>query len=354
MRGHCAYFLIALLLMSGISWRVHGAAHDVSADQLDAFPPACSERAFHRRSKIALPAAIAGCASPTLDETSPSSVSKLLQRYRTEFFIAVAAVFVQASLIVLLLIERRRRRTAELNANLRLAELSHMNRAAELGEMSAAIAHELGQPIAAILVNAEAATLLLAQQPPQIEAASQAIRDIARDNKNAADVIRRITALYRKTELTTTRIDVNALITEVIRITAREAAHRNVEIALDLEAGVPDIDGDRIQLEQVVLNLLRNAMDAIPDDSALRRVIISTSKDDHRVRISISDSGVGIPKEIEAQIFKPFFTTKDHGIGMGLAISKRIVEAHNGRLDIFSSSLGGAQLAFELPTKEVS
>ena len=286
--------------------------------------------------------------SPPQTETQARIISSL-QQYRPEFFVAVAAVLLQAFLIVLLLIERRRRRTAELNARLRLAELHQVNRVAALGEMSAAIAHELGQPLAAILTNAEAVTLLLAQKPPQIEEAHQALQAIVRDNQRASDVMRRITALYQKNACTPAPINVNALIAEVTHMNAREAAHRNVEVTLDLGAGIPTISGDRIQLQQVVLNLLRNAMDAIPDDSTVRRVIISTRRNDDGVRISVSDSGVGIPEDARAHIFEPFFTTKNQGVGLGLAISKRIVEAHNGRINVFRSPMGGAQLALELP-----
>lgn len=259
-----------------------------------------------------------------------------------------------ASLIVLLLIERRRRRTAELNASLRLAELHQVNRVAALGEMSAAIAHELGQPLAAILTNAEAVSLLLAQKPPQIEEVHRALQAIVRDDQRASEVMRRITELYQKNGCTPAPIDVNALITAVIHMNEREAVYRNVEIVLDLGENIPNIKGDRIQLEQVVLNLLRNAMDAIRADNALRRIVISTRKDDHSVRIAISDSGIGIPADAMTRIFEPFFTTKEAGIGMGLAISKRIIEAHNGRIKVLQSSMGGAQLALELPTVGMS
>lgn len=364
----CILLLIVLLLAPAPSWSARGPVHGTGALTCESRTPFgwSAEQVCRSLASIALPCVIATSfdrplrnrrraarCSPAQAESEPRLVFKL-QQYRAEFFVAVAAIIVQASLIILLLIERRRRRTAELNASLRLTELGQMNRAAALGEMSAAIAHELGQPLAAILTNTQAAMLLITREPPQIEEAHQALRAIVRDNQRASAVMRRITALYRNHAYDSAPIDVNELVTGVAHMNEREATHRNVEVTLDLGANIPSIKGDRIQLEQVVLNLLRNAMDAIPDDRALRRIMISTREDDHSVRVAVSDSGIGIPEDARAQIFEPFFTTKDHGIGMGLAVSKRIVEAHNGRIEVFQSPMGGAQLAIELPTAGMS
>lgn len=294
----------------------------------------------------ALPAVAANAA------TAPRLLPSRWQRYRTRFLVAIAAIVAQTWLIILLLLERRRRRVAELDVRKRMAELGHVNSAAAMGEMSAAIAHELGQPLAAIRANAEAATLLLAQQPPSLEEARRALDDIVRDDERACEVIQRIAALYRKTSgLIATHIDVNALVAEVVRMNLHEAENRAVEIVMNLGANIPSITGDRIQLQQVVFNLLRNAMDAIPAPSTLRRVTVTTTQDGQHVCIAIGDSGIGIPEHTRTRIFDPFFTTKSQGLGMGLAISRRIVEAHNGRLNVMRSPMGGAQLALELPTE---
>lgn len=264
----------------------------------------------------------------------------------------LAALLLQTAAIGVLLVDRRHRLSAEREAGRRLSELAQHNHAASLGELSAAIAHELNQPLGAMLTNAEAALLMLESEPPRIEEAREALRDIARDNGRASAVLRRIGALYRGADVEPSEIDLNALVQEVVRLTAQEAAHRRIDVVLDLNADIPTITGDEVQLRQVVLNLLRNAMDAIPDHAATRRVQLSTELENRHVRIAVSDSGAGIPDHARAHIFEPFYTTKDQGIGMGLAISRRIAEAHNGRLDVSHSRLGGAQLALELPISE--
>lgn len=364
---HCILVLIVLLLAPGPSWSACGLGYatDASAGESRTVFGWSAERVCRSLAPVAPLFVIATsfdrplrsrrrtvrCATAQAEAESPLVFR--LQQYRAEFFIALAAIIVQASLIILLLMERRRRRTAEFNASLHLAELGQMNRAAALGEMSAAIAHELGQPLAAILTNAETAMLLLGQEPPRVEDAHHALHGIVRDNQRATAVMRRITALYRNHAYDLAQIDVNELVTVVARMNEREAAHRNVEMTLDLGTNIPSIKGDRIQLEQVVFNLLRNAMDAIPDERALRRIVISTREDKHCVRVAVSDSGIGIPENARAQVFEPFFSTKNNGIGMGLAVSKRIVEAHDGRIEVFHSPMGGAQLAIELPTAGV-
>jgi len=256
----------------------------------------------------------------------------------------LAVVLLLAALLALFLWERRRRRRTE----------RELESAVATDEMSAAIAHELRQPLAAILSNAEAALMLLERRPPRVDDVRKALHDIIQDDKRATAVIRRIAALYRGSGPVAEKVDFNALVTKVADMIRGEAAERDIELALALDPALPHIHGDRVQLQQVVLNLVRNAMEAVAAGSEFRRVMLTTQTGEGRsIRIAVSDSGIGIPEHARAHIFEPFYTTKRQGTGMGLAVSRRIVEAHGGRLYASRSCLGGAQLALELPiTKE--
>ncbi|MCP4676201.1 MAG: PAS domain S-box protein [Deltaproteobacteria bacterium] len=243
----------------------------------------------------------------------------------------------------------RRRELEEEGARQR-AELAHVSRVSALGELTASIAHELNQPLAAILCNAQAAQRFLTADPPDLNEVNSAISDIVSDERRADQVIRRLRKLLKRGDLEQEALDVNDVAREIVAVLVNEATNSNVVIQLNLAVELPRIIGDRIQLEQVVLNLAVNAVDALRNVSASeRRVSITTGHLDSYLHIDVTDTGPGLPTEIEEDIFKPFVTTKDSGLGIGLSICKTIVEAHGGRLEGKNRDEGGALFRVTLP-----
>ncbi|MGK9168187.1 MASE1 domain-containing protein [Inquilinus limosus] len=227
--------------------------------------------------------------------------------------------------------------------------LAQATQAASLAELSASIAHEVNQPLAAIVANSHACHRWLSADPPNIERAKITAERITRDANSAADVISRIRALFRQTPHTRSSEDVNRLISEVCRLMADEIAVKDVRIRTTLEPDLPSIALDRVQVQQVIVNLIRNgieAMDAVVDGE--RALQIRSCRDGpDAVRVEVRDAGPGF-KDPE-RVFEPFFTTKQHGMGMGLAICRSIIESHRGRLWTANNEPGGATVAFTLP-----
>ncbi|WP_437664446.1 hybrid sensor histidine kinase/response regulator [Sorangium sp. So ce1182] len=225
-------------------------------------------------------------------------------------------------------------RTAELKVQKAQDELAHLNRVSAMSELAASLAHELSQPLAAILSNAQAAERLLAHAPPDIAEARAALADIMADDRRAGQVIQRMRAMLRKGELSVAALDLDALIREVVRLMASAALLAGTTVRIELAPGLPRVRGDGIQLQQVLLNLLVNALDAVarrPPEARL--VVVRTRRADGvQVELSVVDSGEGIPPADLERVFEPFFTSKPQGLGVGLAISRSIVEAHGGRL----------------------
>jgi signal transduction histidine kinase len=256
------------------------------------------------------------------------------ERYRW-LIIGVAAILaLETALIAMLLDQRRRRRIAELDAHHHLADLARMNRRSTMGELSASIAHEINQPLAAILYNTEAARTMLDKPSPDLAELKEILADIARDERRAYEVIRRLRNLLAKTPAETQEVDLNEVVREVFEFLAGQAAARGVTLNTSLAAQPLYIHGDRIQLQQVILNLVINALDAIADAAgAERRVIGRTAlADGTSAEVSIEDSGPGIATDKLNQIFEPFFSTKKAGMGMGLSIARTIVASHGGRI----------------------
>ncbi|WP_438011138.1 response regulator [Sorangium sp. So ce321] len=225
-------------------------------------------------------------------------------------------------------------RTAELKVQKAQDELAHLNRVSAMSELAASLAHELSQPLAAILSNAQAAERLLAHAPPDIAEARAALADIMADDRRAGQIIQRMRAMLRKGELSVAALDLDALIREVVRLMASAALLAGTTVRIELAPGLPRVRGDGIQLQQVLLNLLVNALDAVarrPPEARL--VVVRTRRaDGGQIELSVADSGEGIrPADLE-RVFEPFFTSKPQGLGVGLAISRSIVEAHGGRL----------------------
>jgi C4-dicarboxylate-specific signal transduction histidine kinase len=270
--------------------------------------------------------------------------------YRTELALAAVVVLIQATLVATLLVMRDRRHKMMLKAELQRVELAHASRLATAGELSASIAHEISQPLFAILVNAKAGERLLAREPPPLEEIRQLLGEIRRDNERATEVIRKLRELLGKHRIEMQSLDVNDVVTSVLSFIAVTIRHRSVSILTELSARLPAIYGDRVQLGQVLMNLLMNAIDAMAEmPPERRRLTVSTaSTDEGSVEVAVSDNGPGIAQEHLGQLFDPFFSTKREGMGLGLSIAQSIVEAHDGCLTA-ESSANGATFRFTIP-----
>lgn len=272
------------------------------------------------------------------------------EQYRWQIVLVLAAILLQAAVIARLFHEQRRRRKAEIDARQRMTELAHMNRHATAGELSAAIAHEINQPLGAILNNTEIAELLLDSPSPNLDDIKEILAEIKRDDQRASEVIKRLRRLLTKAEIQAQDIDLNETIREVFEFLAVQASSRDVVLSSAMSTKVVPVKGDRVQLQQVILNLVVNAMDAMANGSARERKITGRTMMVNGVaEVSIADCGPGIPSDKLPHLFEPFFTTKEHGMGMGLSIARTIVEAHGGRIWAENQTAGGAVFRLSLP-----
>jgi signal transduction histidine kinase len=276
------------------------------------------------------------------------------ERHRVAIAVGSGVLLLQSLLIAGLVFEHRRRRQAEIDARRHLASMAHLDRRAAMGELATSLAHELNQPLNAILQNAGVAQMLLASGtvPPALAEMADIITDIRNDDIRASEVIRRMRGLLQKHELEARPVDLNAVAQDTVAIVQPEARAREIPVELDLADDLRPILGDRVHLQQVLLNLLLNAADAVtPMPPERRRVRVWTRARDGEVRLAVSDTGVGIPAEHLARIFEPFYTTKceGSGMGMGLAIARSIVEAHAGRMGAESNAGTGATVWVSLP-----
>lgn len=272
-------------------------------------------------------------------------------RYRWPILGALAIMLAQAALIAALFIQRQRRQRAELAVQQSRVELAHAARLATMGELTASIAHEVNQPLGAILANVDAADMLLESGTERIADVRQILADVRRDDLRASDVIRRLRALLAKHEMAQAPLDLGEAIEEVLRLLGAEARRRQVTFVTELDSARPEVLGDRVHLQQVLLNLVINAMDAMADTPVpLRRVVVRTlAQPDGSVEVAVIDRGHGIPPERLPRLFDSFYTTKERGMGLGLSISKSIVEAHGGRIRAEGNAGGGATFRFTLP-----
>ncbi len=237
------------------------------------------------------------------------------------------------------------------------ANLTHASRLILVGEMTAMIAHELNQPLGAILSNADAAEMLLERPEPPLDQVSEILADIRKNDLRASEVIHRIRALLSKREMEFAQIHLDEIVRDVIELVRRDAVRQQIEITLDLQRHLPPVVGDRVHLEQVILNLVLNGMDAMQQTPfARRRLIIRTARGDpSRCELSIRDFGNGIPTPNLSKIFDSFFTTKRNGMGLGLSIARAIVEAHHGQIWAENcGDEGGSVLHVWLPIKAAS
>jgi C4-dicarboxylate-specific signal transduction histidine kinase len=244
--------------------------------------------------------------------------------------------------------DAERRRTGE-ELRQSQADLTRVSRVTAMGELTASLAHEVNQPIAAAVINANSCSRWLAGDAPNIEEARAAAARIVQDGTRAAEIINRVGLLFKKGAPKRELVDVNDVVREMIALLRAEAAQYSVSVRLELEPELPGILGDRIQLQQVMMNLMMNGIDAMKAVDGGRDLTIESQRSENEhLLVSVSDTGVGLPDQ-QDQIFRPFFTTKSHGIGMGLSISRSIIESHGGRLWASDGSPRGTSLHLTLP-----
>ena len=232
-----------------------------------------------------------------------------------------------------------------------LTELAHANRVAAIGQRIASIVHEVNQPIAAIILNAQTALRWLDAQPPDLAMVRLVLTRIVGDGNRAANVVNRSRALIKKAPPRRNRLDINEAMREVIEFTSGETAENSVSVQLDLATGLPAVAGDRVQLQQVILNLIMNAIEAMSgvSDGARNLHISTRSAEPSGVRVTVRDSGCGLSSESIGRVFEAFYTTKHSGLGMGLSISRSIIEAHGGQMWAAANLPRGAIFEFTLP-----
>ena len=271
-------------------------------------------------------------------------------QYRWQIAVICAVMLLQGALISGLLYERRRRLHAEVQSRQRSAELAHINRFSMAGELTATIAHEINQPLGAILTNVETAELMVKSPAPDLQEIGEVLADIRRDDERASDVIGRLRSLLKKAPFELKHIDLNEVDRETVRFLSALAIAREVDLTSFIAPTPLPIKGDLVQLQQVILNLIVNAMDAMSGmPSAERRITVSTVRDGNSADLSVSDVGPGIPVGKLKEVFEPFFTTKPQGMGLGLSIARTIVEAHGGQLSAESQAGRGAAFRIRLP-----
>jgi signal transduction histidine kinase len=272
------------------------------------------------------------------------------KQYRWQITLICAVVLLEGALISGLLYERRRRLHAEVQSRQRSAELAHINRFSTAGELTATIAHEINQPLGAILTNIETAELMVKSPAPDLQEIGEILADVRRDDERASEVIGRLRSLLKKAPFELNHIDLNEVVRETVRFLSALAVARKVDLTSFIAPTPLPIKGDLIQLQQVILNLIVNAMDAMSGmPSAERRITVSTARDGNSADLSVSDVGPGIPFEKLKEVFEPFFTTKPQGMGMGLSIARTIVEAHGGQLSAENRAGRGAAFRMRLP-----
>jgi C4-dicarboxylate-specific signal transduction histidine kinase len=235
-----------------------------------------------------------------------------------------------------------------------LETLAHVNRVASLGELAASLAHELNQPLAAILSNAEAAQQLLASPSPPLAELREIVDDVIADDERAGGIIRNMRSMLRKVETNATPVDVNAVAIAITRLLAHDAQLRGGSLEVELGADLPTVTIDATQLTQVLLNLIVNGVDAMAAERVRRPVSLRTAATQGAVTIEVRDYGPGIPSDTLPRLFEPFFTTKPHGLGVGLAISRSILEAAGGRIRAENDPGGGARFTVWLPTSHAA
>jgi PAS domain S-box-containing protein len=253
--------------------------------------------------------------------------------------------------VLVSLVDVSERRRYEREAVKQHDELAHLSRVAMLGELSGSLAHELNQPLTAILSNAQAAQRFLARNPPELDALSAILSDIVKNDRRAGDVIQRLRSLLRKEEAERQPLALNDLVIESLQLIRSDLLNRQVSVQTELAPSLPTVSGDRVQLQQVLLNYVINGCDAMDGQAVSRLLLVRTrASDGGGIEVAVTDRGTGIPPDDIERIFEPFMTTKPRGMGLGLAICRTIVEAHGGKVWASNNNAErGATLHFALP-----
>jgi signal transduction histidine kinase len=233
------------------------------------------------------------------------------------------------------------------------SELTHMARISSLGALTASIAHEVNQPLSGVITNAETCLKMLAHEPPNLSGAGETVRRIVRDGNRAVDIVMRLRALFSKRTTANELVDLNGAASDVVALSRSDLQRNGIAVRMDLADGLPPVTGDRVQLQQVILNLLLNAVEAVRAlDSQPRQVVIRTECEAaDRVRVAVQDTGIGIERDSAERLFEAFYTTKAEGMGIGLSISRTIVDNHGGRIWAEPNLGPGATFAFSIPCR---
>ena len=340
------------------SWEEHGiAAADVALQILAGKPPEAIQRENKPRQTYHVDARhltrwnISSARIPAGSEVRYREFS-VWERYRWQIIAIIATLILQAAVITGLFFERRRRRLAEKELRERLMEVIHLNRTAVAGALSASVAHELNQPLGAIQSYAEAALVYLQADPPNVARAHDILNNILRDDQRAAKIISHLRGLLKKrSQSDLQEFDFTGVVDDTLQIVRPEAQKSGIELRA-VNTGFPlPVRGDRIQVQQVLMNLAINGIDAMHDcRSGEAKMLISTALiDGSAVRVSVADSGTGIPPDALNKIFDAFYTTKGHGTGLGLSIARTIVETYGGKIWAENRPGGGATFFFTMP-----
>src|SRR6476646_1192838 len=270
------------------------------------------------------------------------------EQYRGYILAFFAAILIQSALILWLVYEHWRRQRAEILARNTMSELTHVNRVATVGELSASIAHEVRQPLAAMLANAEGALRWL--KKGKLEEVRTGLKDIVSEGFRANDIITNLRAMFKHDVQEKTLVDINKLVSSVLALVVIDLQKHEIELQTQLDEQIPQVLGNQVQLQQVILNLVMNAIEAM-SSSQIRALRIKTALSQfNKVHVSVEDTGAGIKPSDVDRLFKPLFTTKARGMGMGLSICQSIIENHDGRIWVTPGAHGGSLFQFELPT----
>jgi C4-dicarboxylate-specific signal transduction histidine kinase len=271
------------------------------------------------------------------------------ERYHWQMVTAIAALLAESGIIAALLYERRRRRSAETQSRQHLLEVTQMDRALTAGTMSSSIAHELNQPLTAIMGNSEAALMLLDADPVDRQELKQIVEDIRRDDQRAADIIKHLRLLLRHSEITSQDVDLTSVLKETLPLIESQAEESATKVKADISGESLHVRADSVHVQQVLLNLAMNAMQAMQDRPADGRLLeLRLARTGSEAVVSISDTGSGIPDDKIKTIFNPFVTTKPEGTGLGLSIARTIIDTYGGKIWVDNNSKRGATFKFSL------
>jgi signal transduction histidine kinase len=273
----------------------------------------------------------------------------LWEQYRVQGLVVLAMLLVQAALISWLLYEQRRRQRAEVVARNTMSELTQMNRMAAAGELSASIAHEIRQPLTGMVANANAALRWLAAELPNVDKARTALTQIVTAGHHASDIVTSVRAMFKKDEHEEIPVDVNELIETVLNIMRTDLLEHGITLQTLLYERLPAVNGDRVQLQQVIMNLVMNAAESMRSVQPRILRVKSNFRKPNTIHVLVEDTGTGVDPSHQDRLFKALFTTKGRGMGMGLAICRSIIESHNGRIWVSAGLRGGSIFQFELP-----